>query len=806
MILREMFWRRNLGVRTRRPAPLAPFAEALEERTLPSISPATLPTPTVGDPYNVAITYTGAVGTYTLHESGPLPPGLTFSAQAAHPITHVQDAGLGETSDGTSQSTQRFATTPATGDTIVVWAWGWTDAAVTAGEVTATDTGGNAYAQYGFEDGGKSNGNWSCVFVATGITGAANFLDTVKLTGVPNGNVEVVASEFSGVGGVDATAVGSGTTAAPAVQVTTSNPNDLLCAVMAADNTTNPATVTTPAGWTSTAVVTDGNSYEVGQALYRIVSSTKTYTAQWNNIGTTAWGTGAVALKASTTNGGSLSGTPTTTGTYTFTVTGTDSVGNVCSQQYTVTVDPAVVVAPTSLATATVNNAYTVTFTAAGGSGSGYSFAENGALPGGLTFSKGILSGTPTQSGTFTITVTATDSVGGTGSATDTLTVNPAIAVIPTSLAPAAVNNPYSVSFAATGGSGKGYSFAESGALPAGMTFSAGTLSGTPTQTGTFPLTVTVTDSNGATGSVPDTLTVATPPTVSLTSPTAGATVTGTVTVSANATDSVGIAGVQFQLDGTNLGAEVTTAPYQISWDTTTASNGTHTLTAVAYNTSGLSATSSETVTVSNPSPSPVRPQPTSLNQSSPQDQNLVADFPLWVTSSSANTLDFGPHGLVGAPTNVLVQSDSTMGQVFLGDGTARNFDVPYNTYSDFAYPNDTAQPFSVSCWVNITIPSTSLSGANNPPNMYMLTFDANDGASYPGYGFGVAATLANNGPIVTEFDVDGHNAQATMFGKKVINDGKWHFIVAHLCAGRLHLTTHFRGPDLHRRDARQHQ
>jgi hypothetical protein len=62
---------------------------------------------------------------------------------------------------------------------------------------------------------------------------------------------------------------------------------------------------------------------------------------------------------------------------------------------------------------------------------------------------------------------------------------------------------------------------------------------------------------------------------------------------------------------------------------------------------------------------------------------------------------------------------------------------------------------------------------------MYMLTFDANDAASYPGYGFGVAATLANNGSIVAEFDVDGHEAQASMFGKTTINDGKWHLIVA---------------------------
>ena len=93
-----------------------------------------------------------------------------------------------------------------------------------------------------------------------------------------------------------------------------------------------------------------------------------------------------------------------------------------------------------------------------------------------------------------------------------------------------------------------------------------------------------------------------TPPTVSLSAPANGATVSGTaVTVSATASDNVGVAGVQFKLDGANLGAEDTTSPYSVSWDTTKATNGSHTLTAVARDAAGNSATSaSRTVTVSN--------------------------------------------------------------------------------------------------------------------------------------------------------------------------------------------------------------
>src|SRR5207244_2774750 len=71
-------------------------------------------------------------------------------------------------------------------------------------------------------------------------------------------------------------------------------------------------------------------------------------------------------------------------------------------------------------------------------------------------------------------------------------------------------------------------------------------------------------------------------PTVALTAPSAGATVTGTIAVTATAADNAGIVGVQFQLNGMNLGPEVTAVPYAISWDTSTATDGAHTLTAGA--------------------------------------------------------------------------------------------------------------------------------------------------------------------------------------------------------------------------------
>jgi hypothetical protein len=91
-------------------------------------------------------------------------------------------------------------------------------------------------------------------------------------------------------------------------------------------------------------------------------------------------------------------------------------------------------------------------------------------------------------------------------------------------------------------------------------------------------------------------------PAVSISAPANNATVSGaTVAVSATASDAVGVAGVQFKLDGANLGAEDTSSPYSSNWNSTTATNGAHTLTAVARDWAGnLTTSSSIAVTVSN--------------------------------------------------------------------------------------------------------------------------------------------------------------------------------------------------------------
>jgi fibronectin type 3 domain-containing protein len=126
----------------------------------------------------------------------------------------------------------------------------------------------------------------------------------------------------------------------------------------------------------------------------------------------------------------------------------------------------------------------------------------------------------------------------------------------------------------------------------------------TAVKNGSHTLTAIATDTSGnsatsaaftVTVNNPDTI----PPTVSITAPAANASLSGTVTLSANASDNQAVAGVQFQIDGVNLGSQITVTPYSRTWDTTTAANGPHTITAIATDTSGNMASASISVTVS---------------------------------------------------------------------------------------------------------------------------------------------------------------------------------------------------------------
>ena len=181
-----------------------------------------------------------------------------------------------------------------------------------------------------------------------------------------------------------------------------------------------------------------------------------------------------------------------------------------------------------------------------------------------------------------------------------------------------------------------------------------------------------------STGSTATTLTPdTTPPSVSITMPASNATVSSTVTVSATATDNVAVNDVRFQLDGVNLGADLTASPYTIQWDTTTATNGTHLLTAIANDTSGNSATSSAiTVTVNN-------------TVTGPPIQGLIG---YWNFDEGAGTI---AHDTSGSGYNATVNGATWVTGKING---ALSFNGASNAVtSNIALGNT----FSISAWVN---------------------------------------------------------------------------------------------------------
>ncbi len=207
-----------------------------------------------------------------------------------------------------------------------------------------------------------------------------------------------------------------------------------------------------------------------------------------------------LSINAST---GAISGTPTASGSYTPTFTVTDAVGTSGSAGGSVTIAPAPVAVADQSVAGTVGTALSRQVVATGGTGS-YSWSRtSGSLPPGLTFSAGgLLSGTPTTSGTYVFGATATS---GASSATGTVTVT--IAAAPVAFVTAATlpqgkaRTAYSTTISVTGGT-PGYTWVRtSGSLPAGLSISyngaTATISGTPTKQGNTSFTLRVTDAAG---------------------------------------------------------------------------------------------------------------------------------------------------------------------------------------------------------------------------------------------------------------------------------------------------------------------
>jgi uncharacterized repeat protein (TIGR01451 family) len=236
---------------------------------------------------------------------------------------------------------------------------------------------------------------------------------------------------------------------------------------------------------------------------------------------------------------GLLSGTPTTAGSYPFTVQIVDASGQTASKAVTIVIAAAPAVSYTP-APGEVSVPFSQQPTVSGGTGPFTWSIAAGSLPPGLSInpSSGAITGTPTAAGTYSVTVAATDSFAVVASRTASIT----IVALPTftfaAPAPAQVGVAYSTSFDVSGGTLPLTWTIGAGSLPPGLALAAGTgvLTGTPTTPGTSTFTVTATDANGKSVSRSVSLVVSAGPlvitkTADVSSAAAGGTVAYTITV-----------------------------------------------------------------------------------------------------------------------------------------------------------------------------------------------------------------------------------------------------------------------------------
>jgi hypothetical protein len=240
---------------------------------------------------------------------------------------------------------------------------------------------------------------------------------------------------------------------------------------------------------------------------------------------------GSLPPGLSLASSGAISGTPTQGGAFAFTASVIDSGSPQQSKTVALSIsvnETPLKITTSSLAAGTAGNGYSQTLGASGGY-PGYTWSiASGSLPAGLTLSSsGMISGTPTASGSFAFTASVSDRSNPVQTLTAALNLNisaPQLKVIPTSFAQGIYGRPYSGTLQATGGA-PGYRWAiASGNLPIGLALdnSTGNISGTPTGGGTAAFTAAVTDTANQTASALVTINVAaTPLTITASTPAA---------------------------------------------------------------------------------------------------------------------------------------------------------------------------------------------------------------------------------------------------------------------------------------------
>jgi YVTN family beta-propeller protein len=383
-------------------------------------------------------------------------------------------------------------------------------------------------------------------------------------------------SPSSGPAGTSVTITGTGFTSTSAVEFGGTlalfqvNSGTSITAIAPAGSGIVDVTVTTPLG-TSPTSAADQFTYIATLTLTSTASSTTQVGQSYSQTNVAGGGTPSYTyavtageLPAGTslnTSSGTVSGTPTTAGAFSYTIEVTDSTtptAQTATQVVSGTINPLPSLSPSSLPADTTGVAYNQTITATGGTGAHTITISNvsGPVPGvnlsGSGSSSIAITGTPTASGTESFTATVTDSVGATASTNYSLTVNPVPSLSPSSLSAGTVGLAVNQTITATGGTGALTITISnvSGPVPGVSLSGSGTpsiaITGTPTATGTESFTATVTDSLGATASQNFALTInPPPPTVTAVAPNSGSTAGGTG-VTITGTNLTGATAVKF--------------------------------------------------------------------------------------------------------------------------------------------------------------------------------------------------------------------------------------------------------------------
>ena len=289
-----------------------------------------------------------------------------------------------------------------------------------------------------------------------------------------------------------------------------------------------------PAGWTHT-VYSDSLNESGGTSPF-----------------TWSVSSGSLPAGISLSADGNLTGTPTATGTSSFTIKVTDANSQSATQAISITISAGVSTTFSTPPAAVVGGAYTDTLTATGGT-TPYTWSVNaGTLPAGLSLSSaGVLSGTPTTAGSYPFTVNVIDANNGIATASITLVVTASLTLTFSAPPSGVVGTAYTDTLTAAGGTSP-YTFSVSaGTLPAGLTLNAstGVVSGTPTTAGTSNFTVKVTDANSKTATFATSINILSSVlTLAVTASAATAAPGGTVSYTITATNSgqVALTGATF--------------------------------------------------------------------------------------------------------------------------------------------------------------------------------------------------------------------------------------------------------------------